>query len=174
MAASLIQVEDHLDGQLVGLIMPKKAPLGGDAEAPDQDFEPVQGAVLRECVVNLARVKESIAQSVSGTLEAVGFDSWLELMRGIKAGLLMLGKGRAVEVVDAITAQLRRIMQPGGMALSGAYLDRLADAVVSLEYYIETLQAGRSDPWYMLDNACLLYTSPSPRDRQKSRMPSSA
>ena len=25
-----------------------------------------------------------------------------------------------------------------------------------------------------LDNACLLYTSPSPRDRQKSRMPSSA
>ena len=25
-----------------------------------------------------------------------------------------------------------------------------------------------------LDNYCLLYTSPSPRDRQKSRMPSSA
>ena len=26
----------------------------------------------------------------------------------------------------------------------------------------------------MMCNACLLYTSPSPRDRQKSRMPSSA
>ena len=25
-----------------------------------------------------------------------------------------------------------------------------------------------------IDNVCLLYTSPSPRDRQKSRMPSSA
>ena len=25
-----------------------------------------------------------------------------------------------------------------------------------------------------MDSACLLYTSPSPRDRQKSRMPSSA
>ncbi len=152
-AASLIQVEDHLDAQLVGLIMPKKAPEGGTEDAPDQDFGPVQSAVLRECVVNLARVKESIAQSINGTLEAVGFDSWLELMRGIKAGLLMLGKSRAVEIVDAITEQLRRVMQPGGMPLSGAYLDRLADAVVSLEYYIETLQAGRSDPWYMLDNA---------------------
>ncbi len=74
-------------------------------------------------------------------------------MRGIKAGLLMLGKARAVEIVDAITEQLRRVMQPRGMPFSGAYLDRLADAVVSLEYYIETLQAGRSDPWYMLDNA---------------------
>ena len=29
-------------------------------------------------------------------------------------------------------------------------------------------------PLYVLDEACLLYTSPSPRDRQKSRMPSSA
>ena len=44
-------------------------------------------------------------------------------------------------------------MQPGGAALAAGYLDRLADAIVSLEYYIETLQAGRSDPWYMLDNA---------------------
>ena len=26
----------------------------------------------------------------------------------------------------------------------------------------------------VVDNSCLLYTSPSPRDRQKSRMPSSA
>ena len=27
---------------------------------------------------------------------------------------------------------------------------------------------------FAADNSCLLYTSPSPRDRQKSRMPSSA
>ena len=152
-AATLIQVEDHLDGQLVGLILPKATRPEGEGEPLDQDFEPVQGAVLRECVVNLARVKESIAQNVSGTLDAAGFDNWQELMRGIKAGLLMLGKARAVDVVDALTAQLRRVMQAGGVPLSAAYLDRLADAVVSLEYYIETLQAGRSDPWYMLDNA---------------------
>ena len=30
---------------------------------------------------------------------------------------------------------------------------------------------GKGEPWYII---CLLYTSPSPRDRQKSRMPSSA
>ena len=34
---------------------------------------------------------------------------------------------------------------------------------------------GEADQWvYILSNPCLLYTSPSPRDRQKSRMPSSA
>ena len=31
-----------------------------------------------------------------------------------------------------------------------------------------------SPPVTALDDTCLLYTSPSPRDRQKSRMPSSA
>ena len=30
------------------------------------------------------------------------------------------------------------------------------------------------DVCFNLDSTCLLYTSPSPRDRQKSRMPSSA
>ena len=34
---------------------------------------------------------------------------------------------------------------------------------------IKVVSAGERDP-----DACLLYTSPSPRDRQKSRMPSSA
>ena len=154
-AATLIRVEDRLDDQLVGLILPRKALLEGVSEDHDQDFEQVQGAVLRECVVNLARVKESIAQNVGGTLDAGGLDSWPELMRGIQAGLLMLGKSRAVEIVNGVNGQLKRVMQPGGMPLSGAYLDRLADAIVSLEYYIETLQAGRSDPWYMLDNAQL-------------------
>src|SRR5579863_7281311 len=166
-AAALINVEDHLDDQLVGLIMPRKKAAEGEAEGEqDQDFHQVQSAVLRECVVNLARVKEYVAQNVGGTLDAAGFDSWPDLMRGIKAGLLMLGKVRAVEIIEEITQHLKRVMQPGGVALAPGYLDRLADAIVSLEYYIETLQAGRSDPWYMLDNArsCLdtLARSPEP------------
>ena len=163
-AASLINVEDHLDDELVGLILPRRKPAEGEGEAPDLDFQQVQGAVLRECVVNLARIKEYVAQNVSGTLDTAGFDNWPELMRGIKAGLLMLGKTRAVEIIEEITQHLRRVMQPGGTSLAGEYLDRLADAIVSLEYYIETLQAGRSDPWYMLDNArsCLDLLSRAP------------
>ena len=36
---------------------------------------------------------------------------------------------------------------------------------------VDEISMVRAD---MFDNICLLYTSPSPRDRQKSRMPSSA
>ena len=123
------------------------------SRAVDVDFQPVQSAVLRECVVNLARVKEYVAQNVGGTLDAAGFDNWQDLMRGIQAGLLMLGKTRAVACIERITSHLKRVMQPGGSGLAPQALDRLADAIVSVEYYMETLQAGRADPWYMLDNA---------------------
>ena len=37
-----------------------------------------------------------------------------------------------------------------------------------------TLIKDVSEATFMQDVVCLLYTSPSPRDRQKSRMPSSA
>ena len=51
---------------------------------------------------------------------------------------------QAVEGLHARQAALGRLQSFEG---------RLADAIVSVEYYMETLQAGRSDPWYMLDNA---------------------
>src|SRR5215510_3501872 len=153
-AATLISVEDRLDDRLVGMIMPRAgAGTGNPATQDDTEFRLVQGAVLRECILNLARVKEAISQNVGGVLDAAGLDSWQDLMRGLKAALLMLGKTRAVEVIDEITTQLKRVMQPGGGGLPMGFVDRLADAIVSVEYYMETLQAGRSDPWYMLDNA---------------------
>jgi len=150
-AATLIGVEDKLDDQLVGMILPRDAAL--PRPAGDSEFQQVQAAVLRECIVNLARIKEAVTQSVGGTLDAAGLDSWQDLMRGMQAGMLLLGKARAVEVIEAITGQLRRVMQPGVHVLPPGFVDRLADAIVSLEYYMETVQAGRSDPWYMLDNA---------------------
>jgi chemosensory pili system protein ChpA (sensor histidine kinase/response regulator) len=165
-AATLISVEDRLDRDLIGLIVPKQAnPSNEPVEVVDADFQQVQSAVLRECSVNLVRVKEAIASNVAGTLDVGALESWPGLITGIKAGLFMLGKTRAVEIVEGIARNLRELLQPGGTAVPPNYLDRLADAVVSLEYYMETLQAGRTDPWYMLDNAqtCLQALTSMPK-----------
>ena len=166
-AATLINVEDRLDRDLIGLIVPKAPSAAADPSdgSIDIDFQQVQSAVLRECSVNLVRVKEAIASNVAGTLNQGALDSWPGLIQGIKAGLLMLGKTRAVEIVEGIAKNLRDLLKPGGAGVPPNYLDRLADAVVSLEYYMETLQAGRTDPWYMLDNAqtCLQALSQMPK-----------
>src|SRR3954469_8686958 len=126
-AAPLINVEDRLDRDLIGLIVPK-APADTSAEPVDVDFQQVQAAVLRECSVNLVRVKEAIASNVAGTLDTNALESWPGLIQGIKAGLLMLGKTRAVEIVDGIARHLKELLQPGGTAVPPNYLDRLGDA----------------------------------------------
>src|SRR5487761_196540 len=119
-AAALIGVEDRLDDGLVGMIMPKTG--AEPAQGEDHEFQQVQSAVLRECILNLARIKEAVTQSVGGTLDAAGLDSWQELIRGLKAALLILGKTRAVEVVEAITTQLKRVMRPGVPRLPSGFL----------------------------------------------------
>ena len=163
-AAALIAVEDRLDDNLVGMILPAGGAEGG-GEGEDREFQQVQAAVLRECIQNLAWIKEAVTQSIGGSPDAAALDSWQGLITGLKAALLMLGKTRAVEVVEGIAMQLRRIMRPGAAPVPPGWLDRLADAIVSIEYYMETLQAGRSDPWYMLDNAqsCLQFLERTPQ-----------
>jgi chemosensory pili system protein ChpA (sensor histidine kinase/response regulator) len=154
-AGVLLSVEDSLDDQLVRLILPT-ASLAADIPVDqDHEFRQVSEAVLRECIVNLARIKEAVSLSVQKPAEFApqGLDNVPQLLRGITAGLLMLGKGRAVELMDAVGTEVRRLIEPGAPAPDALRLERVADAIVSIEYYMETLQNGRNDPWYMLDNA---------------------
>jgi chemosensory pili system protein ChpA (sensor histidine kinase/response regulator) len=157
-AGVLLSVEDSLDDQLVRLILPAPSSQSA-AELPsdqlDHEFRQVSEAVLRECIVNLARIKEAVSTAVQKPNEfsPQGLDNVPQLLRGITAGLLMLGKGRAVELMDAVGTQVRKLIEPGAPPPDPIRLERVADAIVSIEYYMETLQNGRTDPWYMLDNA---------------------
>ncbi len=155
-AATLIGVEDGLDDALVRLIMPPGAPAPG-AET-DPDFRQVTETVLRECIVNLARIKELLGHALDPTSDQAGLDAAPTLARGITAGLLLLGRNRAMEVMRRIGEHVAALLGPGALSRNDEYVDRLADAIVGIEYYMETLQAGRGDPWYMLDNAerCLV------------------
>ncbi len=154
-AGVLLAVEDSLDDQLVRLILPN--PESGSSVPVDQDveFRQVSEAVLRECIVNLARIKEAVTLAVQkpADFSPQGLDNVPQLLRGIAAGLLMLGKHRAVDLMEAIGTEVRKLVEPGAPEPDALRLERVADAIVSIEYYMETLQNGRTDPWYMLDNA---------------------
>ncbi len=171
MASTLIKVEDSLDEQLVGMIVPSAEPQApAKPVGPDDiEFRQVTEAVLRECIVNMARIKEAVAQSMDKTREGQSIDQIPALVRGIQAGLTMLNKTRAAEIMEGIDRALSQFVRSDGLTLPPEAVDRLADAIVAVEYYMETIQAGRADPWYMLDNAetCLRYladTQPVPRD----------
>jgi len=152
-AAALIAVEDNLDGQLVRLILPEGSAAAAASTPADEEFRQVREAVLRECAVNMARIKDAITQAAGAPAEAQGFDQVPQLVRGITAGLLILDEPRAVEVMERLGRILASIALPDLGALAGPRLDHLADGIVAVEYYMEMLQSGRPDPGRMLDAA---------------------
>ena len=152
-ASTLLRVEDRLDQQLVRLTVPEEVVVPAPSAEAAQ-FRQVAESVMRECIVNLARIKETVSQSLNSQAPAPGLDAMPSLVRGIKAGLLMLNKTRAMEVVDRVGQLIAAVLRSGGLScLTQKETDRLADAIVSIEYYMETVKAGRSEPAYMLDNA---------------------
>ncbi len=156
-AATLLRVEDRLDLQLTQLIVPRDPSQDAEPAANDEDeadFKKVTEAVMRESIINLARIKETFSQAMTEHGDSSGIDSVPALVRGIKAGLLMLNKTRAMDVVERVGELF--VLALGGKGpgqLTQKETDRLADAIVSIEYYMETVRAGRKEPWYMLDNA---------------------
>jgi chemosensory pili system protein ChpA (sensor histidine kinase/response regulator) len=151
-AATLLDVEDALDRELVRAVLPgdeaDKAEAGGDSDTQRQ----VTRAVMGECTVNLAKVKEAVIELVENPSDTRPLEQAKPQLRGITAGLLMLNKTKAVTVVERVGAVIGTRLA-AGTKLRPEYLERLADAIVSVEYYLETVSAGRSDPWYMLENA---------------------
>jgi chemosensory pili system protein ChpA (sensor histidine kinase/response regulator) len=153
-AATLLDVEDALDRELVRAVMPgdDAEPTQAGASASDAQHRQVTQAVMGECTVNLAKVKEAVIQLVENPADTRPLEQVRPQLRGIAAGLLMLDKAKAVTVVERVGNVIGTRLA-AGTKLKPEYLERLGDAIVSVEYYLETVSAGRADPWYMLDNA---------------------
>ena len=102
-----------------------------------------------------AQTAEDIQKSGAVTLE--------DLSRNV-AGLSVqnLGPGQSQVSVRGVSAGQVVRDQPGVKEQVGVYLD---ESVISLSLFTPDID---------LYDLCLLYTSPSPRDRTRSRMPSSA
>ncbi|MGH8273091.1 MAG: Hpt domain-containing protein [Gammaproteobacteria bacterium] len=137
---------------LIGVESDVEAFLAGSGEGPASVAE--RGARLvgiREALADISRIKEGFseylrqrepdylaelprtADVLARTLDFLAFDEAAALIGRI---------GRYVEGVAAGATMPERIE-----------LDRLADAVVSVEYYLETLQRGREPPASILENA---------------------
>ncbi len=153
-AATLLKLEDKLDKELLQLIDPRREPGSEDEDSEDDaDYRAVARAVIGECLVNLARVKDAIVSFVAHSDDPNILEDVSGLMRGIRSAMLLLEKDRVSDLVSRIGDYVQHHIRFSGKAPGGAQVERVADAIVSLEYYLETLKAGRADPWYMLDNA---------------------
>ena len=151
-AAVLLNVEDDLDRELVRAVVSHDDAEGGRGEGEAQ-YSQVTQAVMSECIVNLAKVKEAVVRLVDTPDDTRPLEAMRPQLRGIAAGLLMLNKTTVVRLIERIGAVLLEGLNRSDGKADTQRVERLADAIVSVEYYMETVSAGRKDPWYMLENA---------------------
>src|SRR5690606_15752240 len=161
-AAALIKVETTLDNQLLNLT--RHGRLSHAAlEAAEQtvtglrveetDFDEVSGAVIRESIINLARVKDSIVEYIKNPAQAEVLRPVPPLVQQIRAGLAMLELSRPSQSLGSVLAYIKHRILDQAVVPPQHELDRMADAIVSIEFYLETVQEGRGNPEAMLDNA---------------------
>ena len=158
LAASLLSAEDVLDAELIALVEPVSEAEQAESDADtdtdlNSDFHRVTQAVMRECLVNLTRIKDAMSGVMGQTEERADLVELDVLLSGINSGFSILGKERALVTLDKVGGHILGFVRDGSDHLPLENLNRLADAIVSLEYYMETIQNGRSEPLYMLENA---------------------
>jgi len=152
-AAVLLHVEDELDRELVRAVVQSGSDSEAAGDAEEVQYSQVTQAVMGECIVNLARVKEAVVKLVDSPEDTRPLETVRPQLRGIAAGLLMLNKPTVVRLIERIGAVLLDGLSGEDGKTDTQRVERLADAIVSVEYYMETVSAGRKDPWYMLENA---------------------
>ncbi|HET6654665.1 MAG TPA: Hpt domain-containing protein [Gammaproteobacteria bacterium] len=155
-AESLLGIESRLDSDMSDLI----TEAGDRAAAPpdpdganDTEYKNTFGAVIRESIVNLARVKEIMTEYSRGESTAEATARVPGHIRQVQAGLGLLGMERPAAVLDGVRRFVEQRVLNQGAQPSTDLLERMADALVSVEFYLETVQSGRGDPQSMLDNA---------------------
>jgi chemosensory pili system protein ChpA (sensor histidine kinase/response regulator) len=154
-AAALIRVESTLDRQMSDIVTGETRPRASEEvdglRVEEGDFREVTAAVIRESIINLARVKDAIVEFVKNTSDRAVLEPLPALIHQIVSGLTLLEMSRAGEVLLSVSRYLRKRVPQGTPATHE--LDRLADAIVSVEFFLETVQQGRGSPVSMLENA---------------------
>ena len=138
----------------------------------------IANAGVKVCLIEMRPLKRSPAHHSSEFAELVCSNSFGALSSDRAAGLLQEELRRLGSLVIR-TADTHAVPAGGALAVDrGRYSAALTAALeehplVTIERR-EQLSLPASDQITVLATGCLLYTSPSPRDRTRSRMPSSA
>ena len=118
-------------------------------------------AALETLSANPGAVSQSMTGAIAATMSAKGMGE--EMMKGMEASIGMEGMADMAKSMGGIEG-----MQEIGKAMADMGMEQMAQ---SLSTAFANPEVGIASA---MTGTCLLYTSPSPRDRTRSRMPSSA
>ncbi len=153
-ASGIVSVEGRLEASMLGLVASAPPGTAADESRPERsELQDVQNAVIRESIINLARIKEAIVEYVNDPAKSQSLRLLPNRIREIQASLGFLQLERMAMVLESVRQFIGRRLLAQSAAPGQNELDCMADAIVSVEFYLEAIQLGRANPVSMLDNA---------------------
>lgn len=145
-ASALLFVESSLEG-LGQSAAPSPEATGteqaGDITMPDAEFNQVRGVVAEEAIRDITQAKDAILAFMENSEDFSVLEKAPSLFNQIKGGLLLLNEQRAAELIDAVRGYVTDRVLANREVPPETSLDDLADAISSIEYYLENLREGR-------------------------------
>jgi chemosensory pili system protein ChpA (sensor histidine kinase/response regulator) len=154
-AGALLYVEASLDDHIERLGAEGEAEThvsdSGPSPLPRSEARHILSTLMREATANTSKVKDAIVGFVESSWDHAQLDGTPELMGEIGGAMRMLGAPRPAELADGIGLFIHRELLGDRRVPNGAQMDRLADALAALEYYLEAAREHRGGLEHILD-----------------------
>ena len=154
-AGALLYVEASLDDHIerLGAEGDQTSPSGdlGPSPLPRSEARHILSTLMREATANTSKVKDAIVGFVESSWDHDQLAGTPELMAEIGGAMRMLGAARPAELADGIGLFIHRELLGDRRVPNGVQMDRLADALAALEYYLEAAREHRGGLEHILD-----------------------
>ncbi|SDD21190.1 Hpt domain-containing protein [Aquimonas voraii] len=151
-AGALLYVEATLDDQVQQLGSPH-AQTGAAEALPRTEARKVLEAVLKEAQSNFAQAKQCFVAFVESNWDHAQLTDVPRLLEEVAGAGRMLDLGDAAALLHAVGRFTAVELVQHRRVPNGQQMDTLADALASLEYYLESVREQRGDRTKILDLA---------------------
>lgn len=143
-AHQLINIELSLDSSLS---------VAGTASANSPHLDEAQQAVLKECRNGLEKSKDAIVDYIATQWDIKQLYVVPQLMRAVRGNLAILSLNKATDILSNCIAYIESQLIEQALKPQWQQLDRLADVIASVDYYIEFMSVARERDDSILDKA---------------------
>ncbi len=101
-------------------------------------------SVIREAEAGLSLIKRALHAFAESTYDKNHISNVPSTLEGVKGALMILSQSRAVAVVDSSKNFVQELLDQEAPAAIQQVLETFADAIIGLEYYLDTLASDRN------------------------------
>ncbi|UZE96533.1 Hpt domain-containing protein [Alkalimarinus alittae] len=142
-AGALLYVEATLSGMTEEHASPFSA--NTESDIPAEQIGNAHDAVLRETRNGLEQAKTCIVNFIASQWDHAEIENVPAILDGLRGGLQIIPLTKAAELINSCNQYIQQALLSNKTVPDWKQLDTLADAITSIEYYIERLTEGAQD-----------------------------